>query len=198
MFATRRYTTAFAGMLLAGTLGLGLSACSTGTTTAPSSTSSSSLTESGVALVGSTTDDGTTVLAATVVGDNVFVLGQNGSDIRFGASLDGSDPGQNWETFGESVPVAADGLTVVNPGNFPDAAPGGLATVTGQVGSDVVDLDITTHAGDTVPVTTVGGYYAAAWEGRDFGDRDTLDARFVLHLADGSTRTVDFHDAVKD
>jgi hypothetical protein len=198
MFAIRRSTTtALAGIALSATLVLGVSACSAGTTSG-SPSSASGETTADIALVGSTTDDGTTVLAATAVGDSVFVLGQNGSDIRFGSALNGSDLSENWMTFGEPVDVATDGFTVVNPSNFPDAAPGGIAAVSGQIGADVTDLEITTHTGDTVPVSVVGGYFVAAWEGRDFDDRDTLDAQFVLHLADGSTRTVAYLDAVQD
>ena len=183
-----------AGLLLAGGLLLGVVGCSPqGAAPDPAQTAAVATS----LRAGSTTDDGTTVLGSTSVGDSVFVLGQRGSDIRFGASFDGSDPDQNWETFGSPAEVAADGLTVVNPGNFPDAAPGGLATVTGQVGTDVVGLDIVTHAGDTVAASVGGGYYLAAWEGRDFDDRDTLDARFVMHLADGSSRTVGYHEATE-
>ena len=146
-------------------------------------------------LAGSTTDAGVRILANTTVGTAQFLLGRRGDDVRFGASFDGSDPDDNWETFGPPQVVPADGFTVVNPGNFPDAAPGGLATVTGQVGSDVTGLEIRTHAGDVVSATVVDGYYIAAWEGRDFDGTDTLDAEFVLHLADGSTELVPYLEA---
>ncbi|MCS5719324.1 hypothetical protein N1027_14395 [Herbiconiux sp. CPCC 205763] len=183
-----------AALTLTGGLLFGITGCAPTPTSAPPRPSAMS----SIITVGSTTDDGTIILATTSVGDNTFVLGQNGSAIRFGASFHGTDPNQNWETFGDPVAVAADDLTVVNPGNFPDAAPGGLATVTGQLGSDVTALDIVTHAGDTVEASVSSGYYVAAWEGRDFDDRDTLDATFVLHLVDGSTSTVSYADATEE
>lgn len=183
-----------AALALAGGLLLGMSGCAPSPTSSPHKESGAS----SVVSVGSTTDDGTTVLAASSVGDNLFMLGRQGSAIRFGASFHGSDPSQNWETFGDPVAVPDGEITAANPGNFPDAAPGGLATVTGQLGSDVTALEIVTHAGDTVEASVSSGYYIAAWEGRDFDDRDTLDATFVLHLADGSTSTMSYADATKD
>ncbi|MCS5719326.1 hypothetical protein N1027_14405 [Herbiconiux sp. CPCC 205763] len=148
--------------------------------------------------VGTTTDAGVRILANTTVGSAQFLLGRRGDDIRSGASFRGSDPDDNWETFGAPREVASDDFTLVNPGNFPDAAPGGIATVTGQVGADVTGLDIRTHAGDVVAATIVDGYYIAAWEGRDFDGVDTLDAEFLLHLADGSTTRVPYAQASEE
>jgi hypothetical protein len=149
----------------------------------------------GAVLVGSTTDAGVRILADTTVGSAQFLLGERGGDIRFGASFAGSDPDDSWETFGPTQAVADDGFTVVNPGNFPDAAPNGIATVTGQVGADVVGLDIRTHTGDIVGATLVDGFYIAAWNGHDFDGPDTPDAEFILHLAGGSTRTIPYAEA---
>jgi hypothetical protein len=146
-------------------------------------------------LAGSTTDAGVRILANTTVGSAQFLIGERDSEIRFGASFNGSDPDDNWETFGPPQPVANDGLTVVNPSNFPDAAPNGVATVTGQVGNDVTGLAIRTHAGDLVSATLVDGFYIAAWEGADFDGPDTLDAEFIVHLTDGSTRTSPYIEA---
>jgi hypothetical protein len=143
-------------------------------------------------LAGSTTDDGVRILANTTVGGAQFLLGKRDDDIRFGASFDGSDPDDSWMTFGPLEVVADDGFTLVNPGNFPDAAPNGIATVTGQFGDSVTGLDIRTHAGNVVTATLVDGFYIAAWEGRDFDGPDTLDAEFIVHLADGSTRTIPY------
>jgi hypothetical protein len=141
---------------------------------------------------GSTTQAGVRILANATVGTAQFLLGQNGDDIRFGASFDGSDPDENWSTFGDAQTVADDDITLVNVMNFPSAIPGGAATVAGQVGSAVTGLSIRTDAGGTVEAEVVDGYYVAAWEGMDFWDRDTLDAVFTLHLADGSMRTVSY------
>jgi len=141
---------------------------------------------------GSTTQAGVRILANATIGTAQFLLGQNGDDIRFGASFDGSDPDENWSTFGDPQAVADDDFTLVNVMNFPSAIPGGAATVAGQVGGAVTGLSILTDAGETVEAEVVDGYYVAAWEGMDFWDGDTLDAVFMLHLADGSTRSVSF------
>jgi len=146
---------------------------------------------------GSTTQAGVRILANATIGTAQFLLGQNGDDIRFGASIDGSDPDENWSTFGEPQTVADNDFTLVNVMSFPSAIPGGAATVAGQVGSAVTGLSIRTDAGDTVEAEIVDGYYVAAWEGMDFWDRDTLDAVFTLQLADGSTRTVSFREMSK-
>lgn len=154
------------------------------------------VTSPGAVLVGSTTQAGVRILAMVTAGDARFLLGERGGDVRFGASFDGSDPDDSWETFGTPEVVAEDGFTLVNPGNFPDAAPNGIATVTGQVGDSVMGVDIRTHAGALVTATLADGFYIAAWEGRDFDGPDTLDAEFILHLADGSTRTIPYADAI--
>jgi hypothetical protein len=148
----------------------------------------------GVLRVGTVTDNGTTILARTSVGSAVFLLGQRGTNLRFGASFDGSDPGDNWETFGDRRGIAADTISLVGPGNFPDAGQEGIATVTGQVGGDVAGIDIHTHAGRTVTAVISDGYWIAVWEGQDFSDRDTLDVTFTLHLANGLTETVSYEN----
>ena len=142
--------------------------------------------------VGTNTPAGVRVLANATVGTAQFLLGQKGSDIRFGASFDGSDPDNNWSTSGDPQSVAADDVTLVSAFNFPDAIPGGAATVAGQVGSAVAGLSIRTDAGELVEAQVVNGYYVAAWEGADFSDRETLDAVFTVRLADGMTRTVSY------
>ena len=197
MNRTPRIRFALGGILLAGGILLGTTGCATGPATSPAPAAEGTDTADAVA-VGAITNGGTTILASASVGTTTYTLGQNGTDIRFGASFDGSDPDQNWETFGETADVAANGFTMVNPGNSPDAAPGGLAHVTGQVGADVASLDIITDDGSTAAASMSGGYYVAAWEGMDFWDRDTLDAQFVLTLSDGSSTTVSYREMSQD
>ncbi|QHC58852.1 hypothetical protein [Rathayibacter sp. VKM Ac-2760] len=186
----------FAALALAGGLALASTGCSsqgapqTVPATAPATVSAVS--------VGSVTTDGTTILALTTLGDDVFVLGQRGDEIRSAASFDGGDPDLNWESFGAPAAVDAAAFTVVNPGNFPDAAPGGIATVTGRAGSDITGIDVETGAGATVAATLQDGYWIAAWEGGDFDGGDTPDPSFTAHLADGGTTTVSFADATKE
>jgi hypothetical protein len=182
----------FAAIALAGGLALATTGCST--EAAPQSAPAAPAAVDAVT-VGSITTDGTTILAATTLGDDVFVLGQNGSEIRSAASFDGSSAELNWQTFGEPATVDADAFTVVNPSNFTDAAPEGIANVTGQVGSDVTGIDIATGDGATVPATVKDGYWIAAWEGGDFAGGDTPDPSFTAHLADGTTTTVSYADA---
>jgi hypothetical protein len=191
MNSTRSIYLTLGGLVLAGGVLLGTTGCATGTNFV--SPSSKSVDANGVT-VGTTTPGGTAILAMASTGSSVFLIGQNGTDIRFGASFDGSDPDENWETFGVPADVAPDGFTIVNPGNSPDAAPGGVAHVGGQVGADVVSLDIITDDGSTVPASITDGFYVAAWEGADFWDRDTLGAKFVLTLADGSSTTISYLD----
>lgn len=184
-----RLTISFAGLALAGGLVLATTGCSTGGAPeqAPAAVSAVS--------VGSVTTDGTRILASTTLGDDVFVLGQNESEIRSAASFDGSSTDLNWQTFGEPASVDSTAITVVNPMNFPDAAPDGIATVTGQVGSDVTGIDVLTGDGPTVTATVQDGYWIAAWEGGDFAGGDTPDPDFTAHLSDGTTTTVTFADA---
>lgn len=180
-----------AGLVLIGGILLTATGCTSGPTSEPQHQSGSSVDAQTIA-VGASTADGTVIITSASVGNSTFLLGRNGDDIRSAAALDGGNPNDNWSTFGEPAAVPADGVTVANPMHFDDPAPEGLATVTGQVGADVTALDIVTTAGDTVPASVASGYYIAAWAGRDFSDRDTLDADFVLHFADGSTTTVSY------
>jgi hypothetical protein len=184
-----RISVSLATLVLAGGLALTATGCSTGAAPQSAPAAVQAVT------VGSITTDGTTILASATVGDDVFLLGQNGSEIRSAASFDGSDPDLNWSTFGEPTAVDSTAFTVVNPSNFPDAAPGGIATATGQVGSDVTGIDIVTGDGVTVPASVQDGYWIAAWEGGDFAGGDTPDPTFTAHLADGTARTVTYADA---
>jgi hypothetical protein len=182
----------FAAIALAGGLALATTGCST--EAAPQSAPTAAAAVQAVT-VGSITTDGTTILASATVGDDVFLLGRNGSEIRSAASFDGSDPDLNWMTFGEPASVDSNAFTVVNPTNFPDAAPEGIANVTGQVGSDVTGIDVVTGDGATVAASVKDGYWIAAWEGGDFAGGDTPDPSFTAHLADGTTTTVTFANA---
>lgn len=190
MNSTRRIHLTTGGLVLAGGMLLGTTACASGASDLGSSLRES--VEVDAVTVGTTTSGGTTILAMASVGSSVFSIGQSNTDIRFGATFDGSDPDENWETFGNPVDVASDDFTVVNPGNSPDAAPGGIAHVGGQVGTDVASLDIIVDDGSTVSALITDGFYVAAWLGSDFSDRDTLDAKFVLTLVDGSSSTVGY------
>ena len=190
MNSTRRIHLTTGGLVLAGGMLLGTTACASGASDLGSSLRES--VEVDAVTVGTTTSGGTTILAMASVGSSVFSIGQSNTDIRFGATFDGSDPDENWETFGNPVDVASDDFTVVNPGNSPDAAPGGIAHVGGQVGTDVASLDIIVDDGSTVSASITDGFYVAAWLGSDFSDRDTLDAKFVLTLVDGSSSTVGY------
>ncbi|MWV48860.1 hypothetical protein GRS96_06160 [Rathayibacter sp. VKM Ac-2803] len=192
MTRQHRLTVSLAALALAGGLALATTGCSTGGAAQQSPAAVSAV------AVGSVTTDGTTILAETSLGDDVFVLGQHGTEIRSAASFDGGDTDLNWESFGEPAAVDAAAFTVVNPGNFPDAAPGGIATVTGQVGSEVTGIDVVTGDGPTVAATVQDGYWIAAWEGGDFDGGSTPDPSFVAHLVDGSATTVTFADATKD
>ena len=197
MISTRRIQLAWGSLLLVSGILAGTTGCATGTA-GPVTPADGSVAGTVDTVVGGTTPDGTTILASATVGTSTFALGQRGADIRYAASFDGSDPDQNWETFGAPVELAPDDFTMVNPGNSPSAAPGGLAHVTGQVGSGVTALDVITDDGSTVGASMSGGYYVAAWEGMDFWDQDTLDAAFVLTLADGSSKTIGFREMSKD
>lgn len=176
-------------LALASGLVLGTTGCSSVPHAAPAA-------ESAVT-VGSTTTDGTTVLAATTVGDDVFALGQREGEIRSVASFDGSSTDLNWQTFGEPAEVGSTAFTVVDPMNFPDAASDGIATVTGQVGADVSGIDVVTGDGPTIAATVHDGYWIAAWEGGDFAGGDTPDPSFVVHLADGTSTTVPYADTLE-
>ncbi|NQX18088.1 hypothetical protein [Rathayibacter sp. VKM Ac-2857] len=191
MTRQHRLTVSFAALALAGGLALATTGCTSPSTPQPAPAAVSAVS------VGSVTTDGTTILAMTTLDDDVFVLGQLGDEIRSAASFDGSDTDLNWETFGAPAAVDAGAFTVVNPGNFPDAAPGGIATVTGQAGSDVTGIDVVTGDGPTVAATLQDGYWIAAWEGGDFDGGNTPDPTFAAHLADGGTTTVTFADATK-
>ena len=173
---------AVSGVVLAGGLALGLTGC--GTETAIDKGAAATQSGAHVLAAGNVTKDATTVLARADVGSAVFLLGQRGDEIRFAASFDGSDPGENWERV-TTKPVAADGLTVLSAGNSADR----YATLVGQVGADVQGVDVRTHDGRTVPASVSGGYYIAAWEGADFGDRDHLDQTVTVHLRDGRSTT---------
>ena len=159
----------------------------TGPATAQPDRSNAPTTGPSVLTVGNRTKDGTTVLARTDVGDALFLLGQRGDEIRFAASFDGSDPGENWERV-TAKPVAADDVTVLSAGNSADR----YATLVGQVGPDVRSVDVRTHDGRTVPASISNGYYIAAWEGPDFADRDHLDQTVTVHLRDGRTTTASY------
>ena len=196
MISTRTIRLALGSVLLVGGILAGTTGCATDTAGVASTGAEAS--GSVETAVGSLTPGGTTILASASVGTTTFSLGQRGGDIRYGASFDGSDPDLNWETFGAPVEVAPGDFTMVNPGNSPSAAPGGLAHVTGQVGSAVTALDVITDDGATVRASMSGGFYVAAWEGMDFWDQDTLDAKFVLTLADGSSKTISYREMSRD
>ncbi|MWV48858.1 hypothetical protein GRS96_06150 [Rathayibacter sp. VKM Ac-2803] len=149
-------------------------------------------------LAGSVTPGGVTILAQTSVGTSQFLLGQLGDDIRFGASFDGSDPDDNWETFGSPAPVAPDTVTLTNPGNFPDAAPGGIATVTGQVGSDVAAVTFTPSGGAAVAAALSNGYYIAAWIGPEFSAAGIPEPDVTVTYTDGRTADVPFSALMSD
>ncbi|MDP4333587.1 hypothetical protein Q7F20_09405 [Curtobacterium sp. A7_M15] len=182
------------GILLAGGLAFGLTACSTDSTTTGAGDAASTSVQGATKTltVGSLTEDGTTVLASTKVGDAVFALGKNAGQIRATTSIGGTVAG--WETFGEPAEVRSDDFTVVNPSNTAER----FASVSGQVGADVRGVDYTTHDGETVTASVSSGYYIAAWEGEDFSDRESLDGSFTLHLADGTTKTVTYLEKTDD
>ncbi|QHC58854.1 hypothetical protein [Rathayibacter sp. VKM Ac-2760] len=143
-------------------------------------------------LAGSVTPGGVTILAQISVGTAQFLLGRLGDDIRFGASFDGSDPDDNWETFGDPAPVPAGTVTIANPGNFPDAAPGGIATVTGQAGSDVAGITFHPASGASVAAALSNGYYIAAWIGQEFSGPGLADPGVTVRYTDGSSEDVPF------
>ncbi|CAL9474582.1 hypothetical protein SUDANB121_02922 [Nocardiopsis dassonvillei] len=180
-----------ASLALAGAFVFGLTACAVGGTSSPQA-------EATAVQVGSTTQDGTDVLATTSVGDHVFVLGRNGDDHRFSASLNGADPGESWEDFDGTLEPGPDGIAVSGAGNFPDAAPGGVAMVHGSVGEDVTGVEVRTNGGESVTAEVADGYFIAAWEGDDFYDRDTLGAVFVLRSQGGGTSEVAYLDVTGD
>lgn len=190
MNSTRSIYLTLGGLLLAGRVTLGTSGCATGTSSLDSPVASG--VEVDAVTVGGMTPGGTTILAMASTGSSVFSIGRNGTDLRFAASFDGRDPDENWEALGVPVDVVSDGFTIVNPGNSPDAAPGGVAHVAGQAGTDIVSLEIITDDGSTVSASIADGFYVAAWEGADFSDRDTLDQTFVLTRADGSSTTISY------
>ncbi|NQX18090.1 hypothetical protein [Rathayibacter sp. VKM Ac-2857] len=149
-------------------------------------------------LAGSVTPGGVTILAQTSVGTAQFLLGRLGDDIRFGASFDGSDPDDNWETFGSPAPVAADAVTIANPGNFPDAAPGGIATITGQVGAGVAAVVFHTFDGETVSAALSNGYYIAAWTGPDFSGPEIPNPEITVRYTDGTSADVPWSALVSE
>lgn len=185
-----------ASLALAGALTFGLTACAVGGTPFPQLGGSAGAGTTAIQ-VGSTTQDGTDVLATTSVGDHVFVLGRNGDDYRFSASLNGGDPGDGWEAFDGTLVPAPDGIAVSGAANFPDAAPGGIATVHGSVGEEITGVEIRTNAGEDVTAEVAHGYFIAAWEGDDFYDRDTMGAVFVLRSQDGGTSEIGYLDVTE-
>ena len=134
----RRLTLAIpTGLLLVGAAVLAPVLTATPPPTAPLATSTADAGAPTALLAGSVTRGGVTILAETTVGPSQFLLGQRGKDTRFGASFDGSDPDDNWESVGAAEPTTDHAVTVSSAYSFPDAAPGGVATIIGQVGPQV-------------------------------------------------------------
>jgi hypothetical protein len=149
-------------------------------------------------LAGSVTRGGVTILAETTVGASQFLLGQLGDDTRFGASFNGSDPDDNWETFGGAPPATDRAVTISSPINFPDAAPGGIATITGQVGPQVASLTITTRDSGTVPAELSNGYYIAAWIGPEFSGSEIADPGIRVTYTDGNSESLSYSELLPD
>lgn len=149
-------------------------------------------------LAGSVTRGGVTILAETTVGTSQFLLGQLGDDTRFGASFNGSDPDDNWETFGAAPPATEDAVTVASASNFPDAAPGGIATLTGRVGLQVTGLTVTTRDSGTVAAEISDGYFIAAWIGPEFSGPGFTDPQVTTTSIDGSSTSQPFSALLPD
>lgn len=145
-------------------------------------------------LAGSVTPRGVTILAETTVGTSQFLLGRLGDVIRFGASFDGSDPDDNWETFGGPLPATDDAVTLSSAGSFPDAAPGGIATVSGRVGPRVAQLTFTTSESGTVTAEVSDGCYIAAWTGPEFSGPGITGPEVTVTYTDGSSRSLPFSE----
>ena len=166
--------------------------------TAPIATSTTGNVAPTALLAGSVTRAGVTILAETTVGTSQFLLGQHGDDTRFGASFDGSNPDDNWETFGAARPTSDRAVTISSPINFPEAAPGGIATITGRVGPQVTDLTITTRASGTVTAKLSNGYYIAAWIGPEFSGQGIADPGITVTYTDGSSESLSYAELLPD
>ena len=146
---------------------------------------------------GSTTGEGFTVLASVAVGDSQIYLGQRGDELRFGGAINGGNADSNVSLVQPVASVAADSLVRLDGGNFSDAAAGGLATFLGQIGSEVVGVDIRTFDGDLVMATVIDDMVIAAWEGRDGSEGFTDGQEYVLHLRDGTSKTLTSADLIR-
>ncbi|WP_423918824.1 hypothetical protein ACPEEZ_11200 [Frigoribacterium sp. 2-23] len=142
------------------------------------------------------TSDGTLVVVSAAVDDAVFFIGMaaDGTTARAAASFAGSDPGQNWEAVETREAVAPGDVTIGGATHVGEAGPGELATINGQVGADVVALDVVTQGGDRIAADVEDGRWIAAWRGSDFSGRDQLGAMLVVHRSDGGTTTVSYLD----
>lgn len=143
---------------------------------------------------GSRTHDGTTILARTSVGDAEFLIGRRDDDVRFGVSLDGSDPDDNWEAIDGAATAAPDAIVILNAGNVAER----YASTVARVGHDIVAVEVLTHDGSVVRALPEDGYVVAAWEGSDFSGSDVLDPRFRVHLRDGTSSTYTYLELTGD
>lgn len=183
----RRTLLVTSGLLAVG-LSAGLTACSTGTGS-PAAATRAAAEQHAALTVASTTEDGTTVLASTTVGDSVFLLGRRDGEVRIAASLDGGDPDRNWELVEPRSDLGATEADVVSAANFPTAAPDGVAQLAGRAGADVTSVDVRAHDGTRHEATVHDGWWLTAWGGHDFDDAATLPESVTVHLEDGTTRT---------
>jgi hypothetical protein len=182
------------GLLLIGAAVLVPVITATPPPTAPMATSTADTEIPTALLAGSVTRAGVTILAETTVGTSQFLLGQLGDDTRFGASFDGSNPDDNWETFGAAKPTTDRGVTLSGALNFPDAAPGGVATITGQVGPQVTGLAVTTSDSGTVAAELSNGYFIAAWIGPEFSGPGVAGPGITVTYSNGSTASMPYSD----
>jgi hypothetical protein len=150
-----------------------------------------------VVRAGTVTRDGVEILANVTVGTTQFLLGRLGDETRIGVTFNGSDPDSNWSVVTPLSAMRADRVMTINASGFPAAGPGGVDSIVGQVGSDVTSAEIQTSKGTIVPATVANGFVIAAWAG-ETSDYSLVRGNYILHLADGTTSTVPFEDALPD
>lgn len=185
-----------ASFALVGTLGLGLAGCSTPKEAASgaeiSAAASSQSSATNAVTVGSVVDK-STVLAQTSVGTMQYVIAEEGDVVRIG-QIDTSEGTEllGWMSYSEKA--AAEDSIVVSNGNSPEYGENGLADASGRVGSRVTGVDVVTSSGETVKAVIANGWFVAAWEGSDFTNEETMNQQYVIHLADGSSKTLSASD----
>jgi hypothetical protein len=165
---------------------------------APTATSTADAGTPTALLAGSVTRGGVTILAETTVGTAQFLLGQLGDDTRFGASFNGSDPDDNWETVGVAEPTTDRAVTLSSAYSFPDAAPGGVATLIGRVGPLVTGLTFATRESGTVTAEVSNGYFIAAWTGPEFSGPGIDGPGITVTYADGSSESLSYSELLPD